>query len=139
MTDEYEILVEMYDRLESYREKRRRLLQYALGFITALAVALPTMVLVRRLGLIFYVLLFSGLILAVVSGLLLLAAYIRNEVEAREIEREVEDFKLAVTLGVKPKRKRKRRHSLNPKVHYIVGDDGELVPADEDKETERHS
>jgi uncharacterized protein (DUF58 family) len=137
MTDEYEILVEMYDRLESYREKRRRLLQYALGFITALAVALPTMVLVRRLGLIFYVLLFSGLILAVVSGLLLLAAYIRNEVEARELEREVEDFKLAVTLGVKPKRK--RRHSLNPKVHYIVGDDGELVPADEDKETERHS
>jgi len=137
MTDEYEILVEMYDRLESYREKRRRLLQYALGFITALAVALPTMILVRRLGVIFYVLLFSGLILAVVTGLLLLAAYIRNEVEARELEREVEDFKLAVTLGVKPKRKRRPR--LNPKVHYIVGDDGELVPADEEKETERHS
>lgn len=126
--EQLEELVQLYDLVERARQGRARLFTYGLYYMLAMVVIFAISRLARvslaaaAFGLVMMVL------VGVVVGLLLLSRFIKNEVERREAEREIERIKQ--THGIGGKRKRRERdeaHESDDAIRYTIGDDGELI------------
>jgi hypothetical protein len=119
---------ELFDRLEDYRERRARLLRYSGLFVLGAVFMLAFLRLARFSAALLLIGTLATVIAASVVGLYLLAAFTRNESEARALEREVREFRVRTRFGVNGKAKRKKRKPATKDVTYFtVGPDGELV------------
>jgi len=131
----YEELLDLYDRLDTYRQRRLQLARYTLFWIAAMLIGLMLVRVVRFNAVTFYVYVIMVALLVAVVGLKLLASFIQNEVHGRQLERDVRDIKLHAQVGdldddIPSKRKRD-----DSDVRYAVGDDGELIEIHEAEST----
>jgi len=129
----YDELVDLYERLDMYRQKRWQIAKFALLWALFIPFSLVLSRVVRFNAVTFYVYVFAVVLVIAVVGLSLLANFIKNEVRGRELERDVRDVKLRAMLGIDDDdlpRKRKRDDS---DVRYAVGDDGELIEIHDEK------
>ena len=125
---------ELFDRLDDYRVRRARLLRYTALFVIGAVFMLAFLRLARFSAALLLTGTLATIIAASVVGLYLLAAFIRNESEARALEREVREFRVRSRFGVNGKAKRKkRRPSLDDVTYFTVGPDGELVEMRDDR------
>jgi hypothetical protein len=122
-------LVDLYEELEQYRQRRYQLLMYLAYYGVGLLLTFGVTRLARMsfaMAVIGFVLV---VVLGVVVGLVLLSRFIQNEIERRELEQEIGRIRreegMPTQGGQKKKRKRKRRKS-----YFVVGDDGELIEDD---------
>lgn len=128
-----EYVNELFDRLDDYRQRRARLARYGLFFVLGAVFMLAFLRLARFSATMLLVGTFATIVLGCVVGLTLLAAFIRNESEARALEREVREFRVRSRFGVTGKTKRKKRKpSLDSVTYFTVGPDGELVELRDD-------
>jgi Flp pilus assembly protein TadB len=125
---DYEELMELYERLDRYRNRRGRYLLYGVFYVVAmlLAVVLFRYLLIRTLasGIIGLVILVLGVGLI---GLALLAQFVRNEAERRQLEKDVRRVKLRHQMGVVEEDEKPKRDEDDEDVRYAIGDDGELI------------
>ena len=135
MSEAYEHLMFLYERLDEYRVRRVALLRYAVIFALCLPFAIVMTRILRFNAAMFFIYIIAVATNSAVVGLTLLSRYIRNEVRGRELEHDVRDFKLQVELGHDPDDvmpgKRKRQ---DEDIRYAVGDDGELIEITEPKQ-----
>ena len=130
MQDDYETLVNLYDRLERRDSQRGRLLLYGVYFVGSIPLLILLLRLIIRTHLTGLLSLIVVLVTMTFIGLTLLGRYIRNRVEARSLEREISQMKVRLRQSP-PKRKRGRRN--DDKSRYIIGDDGEIIDLDADE------
>lgn len=147
MQNDYEELIDLYEELEHCRQQRGQMAMVAAYLVIGSLVSFIALRIVRIAGVVYIAVFLLLVIVSALIGLLLLSNYIRNEVETREIEAQIElirerDPSLA---RKRPKRKKKRKKSRrnakdesDEETHFNaddLGDDGELSGyADEDEE-----
>lgn len=133
-----EYVTTLYHHLDDYYEQRKRLISFALVYLgIVITTILLFRVFMRRTGVMFFAILAAGVFALAVVGLHLLSRYIRNEVELRETERELDDYEIAHSTGVIVNGKRKRKKKHNTPRRFVVGDDGELIPPNEEEQSQR--
>jgi len=122
-----EYVNELFDRLDIYRRRRMRLLRYTLAFVLVTVLVLAFLRLARFSAALLLTSTLATVIVGSVVGLYLLASFIRNESEARALEREVREFRVRAQFGVGKSKRRKRKPSLDDVTYFTVGPDGELI------------
>ncbi len=128
-------LLDFYQQLEACRKYRDQLAIYLLLYGAGLTFLLTFPNRLFRMGGVgfYYMAVVVIVIFMAVSGLLLLAAFIRNNKDIRAIKAEIK-----ANNQPPPKRKRKRgKRKRQQEPRYAVGDDGELVPLPLDEDSDR--